>query len=163
CRVVDDARGARAAGPPVARRTWADAVAAAGGARAGPWPGRGARVRRPSAGRSRGWVRPPAAPAGPGTCAAAPAPWALEARAAAPVQAHAHGEYPWAGHDCPEVYFLAGKRNPTRTMFDSFDEPAGRTARVLAAIERPDVHVVVFHRRPPFSGAPPSDLVEALV
>jgi len=79
------------------------------------------------------------------------------------VGAHAQGDYIWAGPDCPEVYFLAAKRNPTRTLFDFFDEPAGRTVRVLDAIERHDVRVVVFNRRPPFSGAPPSDLVEALV
>src|SRR2546426_7496 len=60
-RVVDDARGARAGGAPVARPTLADAVAAAGGARAGPGPARGARVRRPSAGVSRRVVRRPAA------------------------------------------------------------------------------------------------------
>jgi len=88
---------------------------------------------------------------------------AMYEEAVAAVRAHAQGDYIWAGPDCPEVYFLAGKRNPTRTLFDFFDEPAGRTARVLAAIERHDVHVVVFNRRPPFSGAPPSDLVEALV
>src|SRR3989449_392535 len=88
---------------------------------------------------------------------------AMYEEAVAAVPAHAQGDHIWAGPDCPGVYFLPGKRNPTRTLFDFFDEPAGRTARVLAAIERHDVHVVVFNRRPPFSGAPPSDLVEALV
>src|SRR5207244_602192 len=80
---------------------------------------------------------------------------AMYEEAVTAVGAHAQGDYIWAGPDCPEVYFLAAKRNPTRTLFDFFDEPAGRTVRVLDAIERHDVRVVVFNRRPPFSGAPP--------
>src|SRR5207249_2766561 len=88
---------------------------------------------------------------------------AMYEEAVTAVGAHAQGDYIWAGPDCPEVYFLAAKRNPTRTRFDFCAEPAGRTVRVLGALERHDVRVVVFNRRPPFSGAPPSDLVEALV
>src|SRR5256886_2946941 len=88
---------------------------------------------------------------------------AMYEEAVTAVGAHAQGDYIWAGPDCPEVYFLAAKRNPTRTLFDFFDEPARRTGRVLDAIERHDVRVGVFNRRPPLSGGPPSDLVEALV
>jgi hypothetical protein len=83
--------------------------------------------------------------------------------AVAAVREHAQGGYIWAGPDCPEVYFLSGKRNPTRTLFEFFDEPSGRTARVLEAIERHDVHVVVFNRRKLFSSVLPQDLAEALV
>src|SRR5207245_11568765 len=82
-RVVDDARGAGAGGAPVARATLADAVAAAGGARAGPGPARGARVRRPSAGVLRRVVRRPGARAAHGARGRGPALGPDEARRAA--------------------------------------------------------------------------------
>jgi len=83
-------------------------------------------------------------------------------RTVAAVQAHARGEYIWAGPDAPEVYFLSGKRNPTRTLFDFFDSPTDRTTRVLTAIDAHDVRVVVLHSRPPFSGQLPPDLRDSL-
>src|SRR5438445_7297557 len=67
------ARGARAGGARVARATLAGGVAPAGGPRAGPGPARGARVRRPPAGVSRGLVRRPAARAGRGARGGGPA------------------------------------------------------------------------------------------
>jgi hypothetical protein len=81
----------------------------------------------------------------------------------AAVRAHANGDYIWAGPDAPEAYFLAAKRNPTRTLFDFFDSPADRTARVLDALERHAVRAVVLHSRPPFSGPIPADLRDSLV
>jgi hypothetical protein len=39
----------------------------------------------------------------------------------------ANGKLIDATPDCPEVYFLYGFRNPTRTLFDFGDEQAGRT------------------------------------
>ncbi|HMC54414.1 MAG TPA: hypothetical protein VKH19_04525 [Gemmatimonadaceae bacterium] len=81
----------------------------------------------------------------------------------ATVRTHARGEYIWAGPDAPEAYFLSGTRNPTRTLFDFFDSPTDRTARVLAAIETHDVRVVVLHSRPPFSGPLPVALRDSLM
>jgi 4-amino-4-deoxy-L-arabinose transferase-like glycosyltransferase len=78
------------------------------------------------------------------------------------LRARARGGYIWASPDCPEVYFLSGLRNPTRTLFDFFDEPAGRTARVLHALEQHGVTVVVMNARPAFSQPIPDDLVAAL-
>ncbi len=81
---------------------------------------------------------------------------------AATVEAHAHGDYLWAGPDAPEVYFLTGKRNPTRTLFDFFDSPGGRATRVLEAMDRHSVKVIVLHSRPPFSGPLPRALRDSL-
>lgn len=67
------------------------------------------------------------------------------------VREHAGGGYGYATPDCPEVYFLAGLKNPTRTLFEFFDEPQGRTRRVLGALETHDVRVVVIYRTPAFS------------
>lgn len=65
---------------------------------------------------------------------------------------HVGGRPIYAAPDCPEVYFLAGVENPTRTIFDFFDPPAERRARFVAAITRPDVSGAVINRRPSFSG-----------
>jgi hypothetical protein len=68
----------------------------------------------------------------------------------------------YATPDCPEVYFLCGYANPTRTTYDFFDEPDGRTARIDDALKRRRVNVVVLNRKPQFSGAPPPDLLALL-
>ena len=80
-------------------------------------------------------------------------------RVAALVAQHAKGGYLWASPDCPELYFLTGLKNPTRTLFDFFDEPAGRTRRVLDALDRHQVSVVVLNARASFSQTVPDDLV----
>jgi hypothetical protein len=67
------------------------------------------------------------------------------------VRAHARGEYLWASPDCPEVYFLAGLRNPTRSLFDFFDASEGRDARILGELDAHAVNVIVLNRAPSFS------------
>ncbi len=68
------------------------------------------------------------------------------------VQAHASGEFTYAGPDCAEIYFLTGLKNPTRTLFDSFDDPEGRTERILQAIETHHITVLTFNENPGFAG-----------
>ncbi|MFL5607921.1 MAG: glycosyltransferase family 39 protein [Gemmatimonadaceae bacterium] len=65
---------------------------------------------------------------------------------------HARGGYVWAGPDVPEVYFLTGLKNPTRSLFDFFDDSAGHTARVLRALDSHGVTTVVLNRHVGFSG-----------
>lgn len=77
------------------------------------------------------------------------------------LRAHARGSWVYATPDCPEVYFLSGLDNPTRTIFDFLDDPAGRTPRILAALRARDVRAVVLERHPSFSPAAPG-LVAAL-
>jgi len=67
------------------------------------------------------------------------------------VREHAGGNYIYAAPDCPEVYFLSGLRNPTRTIYDFFDEPGEHSERVLTQIERAHVKTVVICTRPGFS------------
>lgn len=75
--------------------------------------------------------------------------------------AHAHGSFTYAGPDAPEIYFLAGLRNPTRTFFD-FLEPAGHSAdRVLAAVDQHGVTAVVINRFVKFSAPLAPDLEAA--
>ncbi|MEE8526160.1 MAG: glycosyltransferase family 39 protein [Thermoanaerobaculia bacterium] len=83
------------------------------------------------------------------------------------VQAHsADGAFIYATPDCPEVYFLTGRRNPTRTIFDffedDFDDPAARSRRLLAMLENQDVEVVVLKNDTQFSGAVPEILAGAI-
>jgi hypothetical protein len=75
------------------------------------------------------------------------------------LQKHARGGYTWASPDCPELYFLSGLRNPTRSLFDFFDEGTGRTPRILQALERHGVTAVVVNRAPQFSPVITDDLM----
>jgi hypothetical protein len=75
---------------------------------------------------------------------------------------HSRGTYIYATPDCPEVYFLYGFRNPTPTLFDVADDPVGRTERILQAIRRHDVNIVVLNHYPQFSGPVPAELRAAL-
>jgi hypothetical protein len=67
-------------------------------------------------------------------------------RTVALLQAHtAPNGYTYAGPDLPEVYFLSALRDPTRTMYDFFDDPVTHDARVLQAIDTHHVTAVTIH------------------
>lgn len=78
------------------------------------------------------------------------------------VRARGRGEYMWASPDCPEVYFLSRLRNPTRTLFDFFDDTTNYTARTLRALDERKITVVVLNRYPPFSRPLGNDLIAGL-
>jgi hypothetical protein len=78
------------------------------------------------------------------------------------LQEHARGGYTWASPDCPEIYFLSGLRNPTRSLFDFFDDATARTPRILDALDRHGVTAVVLNRGPQFSPQVADDLVAAI-
>ena len=75
---------------------------------------------------------------------------------------HAHSGYTYASPDCPQVYFLSGLRNPTRTVFDFFDDPVGRTPRILEELSAHNVTAIAINEQPEFSGPMPDDLRTAL-
>ncbi|MEO7647840.1 MAG: glycosyltransferase family 39 protein [Gemmatimonadaceae bacterium] len=75
------------------------------------------------------------------------------------VRRRAKGAYMYAGPDSPEVYFLTGLRNPTRTIFDFFEARQGHVRRTLAAIEQQGVSVIALNHKPAFSGPLPGLLV----
>jgi len=78
------------------------------------------------------------------------------------VSRHARGGYTWASPDMPEIYFLTGLKNPTRTLFDFFDDPNGRTQRILAALDAKGVTAIVMNRLPAFSAPLTDDLIAPL-
>ena len=69
------------------------------------------------------------------------------------VRRHAGSDssYIYAAPDAPEVYFLTGLKNPTRTMYDFFDNKEARTERLLASLRAHDVRVVAINTTPEFS------------
>lgn len=70
----------------------------------------------------------------------------------AALRAHARGGYTWASPDTPEVYFLSGLRNPTRSLFEFFDDTTHRDARVLRLLDAHGVTAIVLST-PSFSPA----------
>lgn len=78
------------------------------------------------------------------------------------LRAHATGGYTYAAPDCPEVYFLTGLGNPTRTLWEFLSDTTAQTARVLRALEEHHVTAIAINRLPPFSGPLPQDLLDSL-
>ena len=72
------------------------------------------------------------------------------------VQERATGEYIYATPDSPVVYFLAKKRNPTRTFYDLMDVSEGRIERIVEALDRHHINVVVINAGPVLISPPPS-------
>lgn len=66
----------------------------------------------------------------------------------AEVLKRATSEWLFVWHDAPEIYFLTGLRNPTRTLFEAFSDPAAQTAgAVERLLQEKHVGVVVLTRR----------------
>jgi hypothetical protein len=78
------------------------------------------------------------------------------------LQHRARGGYTWASPDAPELYFLTGLRNPTRSLYEFFDDPDAHSTRLLAALDRHEVTAIVLNSRPAFSPLPPVELVAEL-
>lgn len=73
------------------------------------------------------------------------------------------GAYIYAFGDCPEVYFLSERRNPTRVFFDFFEQEPERAAeRTVALLDEHRVEVVVVNRASNFSKSIPRALVRAI-
>jgi len=76
-------------------------------------------------------------------------------------------EYIYATADCPEIYFLAARKNPTRTFFDFFDgdyhlQTAEKIDRVERMIDERNIRVAVFSWRTEFSNPPSQEMLLAL-
>lgn len=78
----------------------------------------------------------------------------------AALQDLSRSEWIYVTPDAPEVYFLSGFRNPTRTLFEIFDEP-GSAQRIPDLLDRHGVNVVVFNTAAHFS-PPPLELAAEL-
>jgi hypothetical protein len=67
----------------------------------------------------------------------------------------------WAGPDAPEVYFLSGVPNRTRTLFDFLDVTAG-TVPLIERVHAAQATLVVLNLQPDFSEPPDPSTVDAL-
>jgi hypothetical protein len=67
----------------------------------------------------------------------------------------------WAGPDAPEIYFLSGATNHTRTLFDFLDVDAG-AAPIVDRIHAANATLVVLKLQPDFSRPPDQATVDAL-
>jgi hypothetical protein len=73
-------------------------------------------------------------------------------RLVALIDAHsAPGSYTYAAPDCPEVYYLAQRRNPTGTLFDFLEEAGGHDERVIRSLDERHVTAVAINMVPLFS------------
>ncbi len=70
------------------------------------------------------------------------------------VRARAAGGGLWATPDAPEVYFLTGLPNPTRTLYEFLDPEPPDSAAVASMLRTHHVRVVVLNTRPLFSPLP---------
>jgi len=77
------------------------------------------------------------------------------------VQGLANGRTLWAGPDAPEVYFLSGVPNKTRTLFDFLDVTTA-TLPVIERVRAAQATLVVLKLQPDFSRPPDSTTVTAL-
>jgi len=64
--------------------------------------------------------------------------------------------------DAPEVYFLSGLANPSRTLFDFYEDPAARTGRVLGLVDSEGLSTVVLNRRGLFAPLVEGPLLDSL-
>ena len=71
-------------------------------------------------------------------------------------------DYIFATPDCPDIYFLSGRRNPTPFMYDFFDDRADRGQQLVRMIEEKKIRVVVVNRNPVFTDAIPQELHDYL-
>jgi hypothetical protein len=70
------------------------------------------------------------------------------------VHQHARStRFVYATPDCPEVYFLTGLRNPTKTLFEFLDDPQPTAGELLRTLNDHGVGVVVINTHPAFSGS----------
>lgn len=74
----------------------------------------------------------------------------------------ADGRAIWAGPDSPEVYFLTGLPNHTRSLFDFLDTDAMTADLFLRRLDSLGVALVVVKMQPPFSARLTRATVDAL-
>jgi hypothetical protein len=80
----------------------------------------------------------------------------------AKIRAAGTSRYIYAGPDAPELYFLADRQNPTRTVFEFFEQGPKQDAELLRALDRHGVSLVALNHRPRFSPPLDSSLMAAL-
>jgi len=72
-------------------------------------------------------------------------------QAVAIVQSHSQTGFIYAAPDCPEVYFLAGRKSPSRHYFEYAETEASQGVELVDKLEALRVNAVAINRDPLFS------------
>ena len=80
----------------------------------------------------------------------------------ASLKERARGGYTWAGPDTPEIYFLSGLRNPTRSFYEFLDDSPDRDAATLRTLDQRGVTAIVVNRWPLFSPKLTKSMIDSL-
>jgi hypothetical protein len=67
------------------------------------------------------------------------------------IRLHSTSRYIYAAPDCPEVYFLSGKQNPTRAIFDFLNDGENEPERIANLLNDKRINLVVMNSKPQFS------------
>jgi Dolichyl-phosphate-mannose-protein mannosyltransferase len=78
------------------------------------------------------------------------------------VRERAAGGRLYASPDCPQIYFLSGLDNPTRSLFDFFEADYEDSARIPRIVNQLPIQVVVINNKPSFSAPIPNSVREEL-
>jgi hypothetical protein len=78
------------------------------------------------------------------------------------VQQKAAGRPIWAGPDAPEIYFLSGLPNRTRTFFEFLDPPEQNARPLVDRLDEMGVGVAVVKLRPDFWQRPTKATIDSL-
>ncbi len=78
----------------------------------------------------------------------------------AEIERHAGAAPIWAGPDCAEFYFLAGRTNPTPVLWEALSGTDRDPRRILNWVERAGVQVVVINHTEPTPSGPMPALLE---
>lgn len=70
------------------------------------------------------------------------------------VHKRATSDWLYVWHDAPEIYFLTGMRNPTRTLYEAFADPATLTTEAVQQVLREKNISVVVLTRPDIAPIP---------
>jgi hypothetical protein len=73
------------------------------------------------------------------------------------IRAHSRSAYIYAAPECPEVYFLSGSQDPMPLGMVSGDSDE-EVKRIVDALRRHQINLVVLNQAPQFSGAPSATL-----
>jgi hypothetical protein len=82
---------------------------------------------------------------------------------AALLNEHSRSRFTLATPDLPEVYFLSGLENPTRTFFEGYDYPPSNPLDVLKKVDEHGITAIVINHHPVFSSPLPAALEDSLM
>ncbi len=69
----------------------------------------------------------------------------------------------YAGPDCPEIYFLSMRRNPTKILYEVFEDQKKLAENILETVDKEKCQLVVINLAPNWSKRFPVEFHQALI